>query len=78
MKMTLRDLAIRWAQHEISDRDVQEQARSLEPATLVRDGEDSWYEGNLDNTMVAVQALIGESITQDDFNRFVAIFVDTQ
>lgn len=69
---TLVELAVKHASGELSDDDVRVQSRGVTPVTLVREGDDSWYEGNFQNTVIAVELLIGKSLTREEVTKFFA------
>lgn len=71
--VTLRELAVGYANGKYSTDEVKIAALLTGSVELVRDGEESWYEGDQDNTMVAVQALVGDEMTQEQFQKFVEL-----
>lgn len=77
MEPTLRALAIRHARGEITALQVRENLSQLSPVIKRQEGDEVWYEGNQDNTITSVQALIGEEITLEQFNAFADILTNS-
>lgn len=77
METTLRALAIQHARGEITALQVRENLSQLSPVIKRQEGDDTWYEGNQDNTITSVQALIGDEITLEQFNAFADILTNS-
>jgi hypothetical protein len=73
MEITLRKLAILYARDRVTDDQVRKGLAKVTPVALKKENGDTWYEGNQENTVIAVQALIGDEITQEDFEKFMGL-----
>lgn len=73
MELTLCNLAILYARGRVTEKQVHAGLKKIGTVTQVKEAGETWYEGNPENTVVAVQALIGSEITLDDFENFMKI-----
>lgn len=73
MELTLRKLAILYSRGRVTETQVRQGLKKIEPVTEKKENGETWYEGNIENTVTAVQALVGVEITQDDFENFFEI-----
>lgn len=72
-QVTLRKLAILHARNKVSDDFVKQGLSRVGKVTEKREDGETWFEGNPENTIASVQALIGVEITQEDFDDFVRL-----
>lgn len=76
METTLCSLAVRHARGEITAEQVKEGFQHLPPVVKRQEEGETWFEGNPENTVAAVQALIGVEITPEQFHAFTALIVE--
>lgn len=73
---TLVTLAQRWAAGEITLDEAMSAARTL-TYPVYRDADDGhWFDGEQDNTIQAVQALVGTGLTFEQFAKFSKAFIE--
>lgn len=66
-ELTLVDLVREWKSGQISLDEMIAHARVLEWAVRETDEDGSWFEGNPDNSIAAVQSMVDDEITIEDF-----------
>lgn len=75
METTLCSLAVKHARGEISAEQVREEVQRLSPTRERQEAGETWFEGNPENTVASVQALIGEELTPEQFHIFTRILL---
>lgn len=75
METTLCSLAVNHARGKITAEQVRKSLQRLPPAEKCQEADETWFEGNPENTVTAVQALIGEEITTEQFHAFTQILL---
>lgn len=74
---TLKNIAIDWKQHGLSDEEVRRRCSLLPPVVYHHDdtpyGDGGWIEGDARNTSTAVYALEGTVLDKGDAERFLSI-----
>lgn len=73
---TLVTLAQRWAAGEISLDDAMCAARGLTYPVRREADDGHWFDGEQDNTIQAVQALVGTGLTFEQFAKFSEAFAE--
>lgn len=73
---TLVTLAQRWAAGEISLDEAMSTARSLTYPARREADDGHWFDGEQDNTIQAVQALVGTGLTFEQFAKFSEAFAE--
>lgn len=73
MTLTLKTLAILYARGRINETQVKNGLTKLTPVTEHRENSETWFDGDQDNTIASVQAMIGSEITSEDFGKFTEI-----
>lgn len=71
--MTLVEVALAYGRGEINETRSKELIRTIPSSSLEWDEEDSYYSGDPQNTLVAVQALSGYMLTLEQVNAFLAL-----
>ena len=72
--MVLTTIATRWGAGEITLEQAIREAGQLNYPVRREDAEGHWFEGNQDNTISAVQALVGTELTFEQFAEFSEAF----
>lgn len=63
-----------WSDGNLTLDEAMLEARNLDFPEVRSDDDGYWFEGEEDNTIVAVQALIGNGITLDQFSKFARAY----
>ena len=74
-EVTLVTVVRQWAAGEITLDEAIERADTLDFPVRKEADDGHWYDGNIDNTLVAVQAKVGEYFTFDQFIEFSERFI---
>lgn len=70
---TLKSLALQYGRNEITLDKVKEILPTLDFPVHYSDVDGGYFEGNEDNTVIAVESLVGDGLTLDQFREFSSI-----
>lgn len=73
---TLRSLAVEWVSGTISLSEAITRTQFLDFPTPQNADDGNWFEGEQDNTLESVQALIGTDLTQEQYYEFSNAFAE--
>lgn len=73
MTHTLCTLAIAYGKNKIDEKELRLLLADVPKVTRIKDGDDFYYEGDHENTMVAVDSLAGDELTFDQVTEFIEI-----
>ena len=71
MTKTAVDLALEWKRGELTDSELREALKLVDWAIYHSDEDGGWFEGERENSTLAIQSLIGEDITLEDYTTVV-------
>lgn len=74
--MTLTTIATRWAAGGLTLEEAMRAALQLNYPVRRSDAEGHWFEGEQNNTLTAVQALVGSELTFEQFQEFSNAFAE--
>ena len=71
MTKTAIDLVLEWKRGELTESELREALKLVDWAIYHGDEDGGWFEGKRENSVLAIQSLVGEDITMEDYSTVV-------